>query len=86
MVLYHHTVPTRYCFIILYLRGTLIMLTLVGGQGLVERRNIVNGHPMVNQGWALADNVRAHSMGMIGVGALTGGERAPARSCRSMEE
>ena len=33
--------------------------------GLVERRYIVNGHPMVKQGWAHGDNVRAHSMVMI---------------------
>ena len=36
-------------------------------QGLVERRYIVNGHPMVKQGWAHGDNVRARGMGMIRV-------------------
>ena len=44
----------------------------------MERRNIVIGHPMVKQGWANGDNVRARGVGMIRVGALTGGERAPA--------
>ena len=33
---------------------------------------------MVKQGWANGDNVRARGVGMIRVGALTGGERAPA--------
>ena len=49
--------------------------------GLVEWRYVVHGHPVVKQGWAHGDNVRARSMVVIrvcGWGALTRGERAPA--------